>query len=250
MWGLAEVALAGALFVFMLWGLGPRIAAGGLAVALFWLAVALLGVLAAIVSPLILHHDPPALRGWGLGRSANDPGVFAKAWPRYGLLTLVGLAAIGVLAALRDPRFISRIAWNDAALKLAIYLVSGAVQDLVLFGFVLTRLRVAIAGGMGPAWAPARPFAAVTLAALFALAHAPNWPFAALVFLGGAALAWLFWARPNVILAGASHAVLGTALHAALRLNMRIGPFYAHPQGHILRHVLPFMAPIAQRIGW
>jgi hypothetical protein len=250
-WGLAELAAAGGLFVFMLWGVGPRIAAGGgLTLGLFWAAFGLLAVLVAWLSPIVLHADPPALRGWGRGRGARDPGAIRNAWPRYALLTLIGVAVIVALAALSDPGFARHIAWGDAAVKLAVYLVSGTLQDLAVFGFALTRLRTALTAGMGPTWPPARALSALTIAAVFAAAHAPNWPFAILVFAGGAALAWLFWSRPSVLMAGASHAVLGTALHAALKLNMRIGPFYAHPQGHILRHVLPFMAPIAERIGW
>lgn len=249
-WGVAEVAVAAGLFVFMLSGLGPRIAGGGPALLLFWVAFALLAALAAWLSPMVLHADPPALRGWGLGRARDDPGAVRNAWPRYAALTAIGLVVIGALADLRDPLFARHIAWGDAALKLAVYLVSGTLQDLAVFGFALTRLREAITAAAGPSRPWARPLAAILVAALFAAAHAPNWPFAALVFAGGAALAWLFWARPSVVLAGASHGVLGTALHAALHLNMRIGPFYAHPQGHILRHVLPFMAPVAERIGW
>ena len=63
--------------------------------------------------------------------------------------------------------------------------------------------------------------------------------FPALAAAGGLAWSWLYQARPNLVLVGVSHAVLGTMTHSVLGLYTRIGPFYAHPEGHILRNVAP-----------
>ncbi|HWA60926.1 MAG TPA: CPBP family glutamic-type intramembrane protease, partial [Caulobacteraceae bacterium] len=168
----------------------------------------------------------------------DDPGRVRNAWPSY--LVVTATAAVALLAAcwIRDPAFVAHTDWRSAALKLAIYLVYGPIQAIAFFGYVQTRLRAAFASVM-PGAVQARLATAAAVAGLFALAHAPNWPLAGMTLTMGLVWSWLFWARPNVLLLGASHAVLGTITYSVLHLYTRIGPFYAHPEGHIVRAAIP-----------
>ena len=235
-WGLAEVAALGALFVVILWVVGPQVETSRLALGCYWAAVAVWAVTVLWLSPLVLHRDPPRLRGWGR-RAPDDPGAFRNAWPAYLAFTAFCAAILLVATAIHDPSFVSRANWRAVGLKLVIYLVYGPIQAMVFFGYLQTRLRTALGMAVG-GWA-LRPLVALSTAGLFALAHTPNWPLAAMVFASGLGWSWLFFARPNVALLGASHAVLGTIVFSLLRLYTRIGPFYAHPQGHIARNAIP-----------
>lgn len=240
-WGLAEIAGLFALFEAVLWGLGPWVSTPGgapAAVALYWLAAGLGGGFILWLSPVVLHRDPPSARGWGPGRSRDDPGALANAWPSYLALTLACAALLAVAAAIRDPEALSHIRWRALATKLTLYLIFAPIQALAFFGWLQPRLREAITPLLGAGGAARAAIAALT-AVLFGLAHAPNWPFAALAAAGGLVWSWLYQARPNLVLVGVSHAVLGTMVHSVLGLYTRIGPFYAHPQGHILRNVAP-----------
>lgn len=240
-WGLAEIAGGLALFEAVLWGLGPWVGTGhggGLAVGLYWLAAAVGGGFILWLSPFVLHHDRPSERGWGLGRGRDDPGVLANAWPHYLALTLAGAALLTAAAVIRDPQALAHIRWRALATKFTLYLIFAPIQALAFFSFLQPRLRGLIAPLVGDA-RMARLCVASATALLFGAAHAPNWPFAAMAAAGGLAWSWLYQARPNLVLVGISHAVLGTVVHSVLGLYTRIGPFYAHPEGHILRNVAP-----------
>jgi membrane protease YdiL (CAAX protease family) len=237
-WGLVEVAALAGLFVFILWGVGPHVATSGWALGVYWAAVASWTAIIAWLSPIVLHRDPPGLRGWGPGRTVGDPGSAANAWPSYLGLTALAAAGLLVWAAVRDPAFVAHVRWGSAGHKLLIYLVWGLVQAMVFFGYVQTRIRTALEA-VAQDGRSVRPLVALGVAGLFAAAHAPNWPLAGLVFVMGLGWSWLYWARPNVVLVGASHAVLGTIVYSVLHLFTRIGPFYGHPEGHIVRNAVP-----------
>jgi hypothetical protein len=229
---------------------GPRIEAGGPApLALFWTAVVLTAATVLWLSPFVLHRDPPGRSPSPAGRARDDPGIWRNAWPAWLGLTALGLAAILAAAVQRDHNLVEHVQWKGMGVKLLVYLVSAPIQDLVVFAFLLTRLRGLAVAALGEV-AAVRPLAALAAAGLFAAAHAPNWPFAAVVLAGGLCGSWLYQTRPNIVLAGIGHAVLGTALHSLLHLNMRVGPFYAHPEGHIMRHVIPGAKAIAGYVGW
>jgi membrane protease YdiL (CAAX protease family) len=237
-WGLAEVAALAGCFLVILWGIGPHVADSPAAMAAYWIVVAAWTAMIAWISPVLLHRDPAGLRGWGRGRSPDDPGATRNAWPSYLLLTLVAAFILIAAGLIRDPHLLTRTHWGTVGHKLVIYLVFGPLQALVFFGYLQTRIRTAIA----PMVAGARTGQALTVLAtsgLFAAAHAPNWLLASLVLGMGLAWSWLFYRRPNVLLTGVSHAVLGTIIYSVLKIFTRIGPFYAHPEGHIVRNAIP-----------
>jgi membrane protease YdiL (CAAX protease family) len=237
-WGLAEIAVLGALFAFTLWVAGPHVVDGGAALAVYWAAVAVTTVTVLWLSPIVLHQDPPSLRGWGWGRRPDDPGVGRNAWPSYLAFTVAASAALLTATAIRDPGFVAHTPWPRVGAKFLIYLVYGGVQAMVFFGYLQTRLRTAL-GAFITRDRALRPLVALATAGLFAAAHAPNWPLASLVLAAGLGWSWLFFARPNLLLMGISHAVLGTLVYSVLGLFTRIGPFYAHPAGHIARYAIP-----------
>ena len=240
-WGAVEVALMAALFVITLWVVGPQVPHSPVALAIYWTVLAIWAAMILWLSPMVLHRDPPSLRGWGLGRSKDDPGTVRNAWPAYAICTgLSGLALI-VAAAVRDPGLVSHIDWRALAHKLVIYEIWAPIQALTFFGYLQTRVRTVLeaAAPSSASAAVRRPLVALIVAGLFALAHAPNWPLASLVFAAGLGWSWLFYARPSVLLVGASHGVLGTIVYGVLHLFTRVGPFYAHPEIHLVRSAIP-----------
>ena len=236
--GAAEIAVLSTLYGLTLWIVGPYVATNAWAVAFYWAAVAFAASLILWVSPFVLHRDPPSLRGWGRRRERDDPGRAANAWPSYLALTVVAAVALVAAAAIRDPALAAHVAWPRFWAKLVIYLVYGTIQAMVFFGWLQTRLRTTLAALVGRE-PLTRPLVAVAVASLFALAHAPNWPLAALSLGVGFAWSWLFYARPNVLLMGISHGVLGAILSVVVGFYTRIGPFYAHPAGWIARYAIP-----------
>lgn len=242
-WGLVEVAALSALFVFTLWIVGPQVQTSAAALAEYWAAVAVFTLTVIWLSPIALHHDPPSLRGWGLGRRASDPGTLRNAWSVYAVATALMAAALMIAVAVRDPGFAARTNWPRVGAKFLIYAVYGSIQALVFFGWLQTRLRTAVVAFGARRWR-ARLIVAVGVASLFGAAHAPNWPLAVLALGVGLVWSWLYYARPNLILMGMSHAVLGTIVYSLLGLYTRIGPFYAHPEGHIARYAIPGLRPL------
>ena len=241
LWGLIEITALAAMLLFGLWILGPLLADHVVPVAAYWLFVAGGGIAILWVSPVLLHADPPALRGWGRRRGDTpDPGSFRNAWRVYAAFTLVAATLLVSFAVLTDPTLTVRISWIALGMKFLGYLVFGVVQAFVFFGFVLTRVRTIIPMPSRPTsrWRHRLAVAAVT-AVVFAGLHLPNQPLAALALAAGFCWAWIFYQRPNVLLLGISHAVLGTILHRVVQLYMRIGPFHSEVDGYVLRTVVP-----------
>jgi len=246
-WGLAEVAALASVFAFGLWIIGPRIAAGEPAQGFYWVSVIAGGAVMFWLSPMVLHGDPPGLRGWGLGRDGADPGALRNAWAAYLIPTLLAAAALVVGTAVRNPDFLSHIHWTALWTKLCFYVVFAQIQAMVFFGYVQTRVRTFLEGADA---GPGLKRGAVVLgtACIFAAAHWPNLPLVALAFPAGLVWAWLFYVRPSVVLVGLSQAVLGTIVHSVAHLSMRIGPFYEHPEAHLLTTVIPGLKALAGSI--
>jgi len=242
-WGLFEIAVMAGLFLVVLWVVGPHVGSNSAALAFYWATLAIWAVVIVWLSPIVLHRDAPGLRGWGGGRSPDDPGAVPNAWRAYAGLTAIAAVALMVAVVVRDPAFAVHTRWPRVARKLLIYLVYGPIQALVFFGYIQTRVRTAL-GAFARGRLTGRPMVALLTAALFAGAHAPNWPLVLLTFVAGMAWSWLYYARPSVLLLGVSHAVLGTIVYSLLGISTRIGPFYAHPEGHIVRDAIPGLSAL------
>jgi len=240
-WGLVEIAALAVLFFFGLWSIGPRLGIDPGAVAMYWALVAIGGTAVMWLSPVVLHRDPPALRGWGRRRAdARDPGSFRNAWRTYGAFTLVAALLLIAVALLKDPALVAGINWTALAIKFLGYLAFGVVQAFIFFGFVQTRVRTMIPLPPAPGSVQRhRLLVALVTAGIFAVFHLPNLPLMGVVFATGLCWAWIFYKRPNVLLLGVSHAVLGTILHRVVQMYMRIGPFYSEPDLYVFRSVIP-----------
>lgn len=148
----------------------------------------------------------------GLNGPWREPVVKLAPWVAvlvFGLL-LVGYG-VGTLERFHLERSLS---------NLSLYLAWGFVQQYLLNGYFLNRLRAVLADG----------HASWTAALLFCAAHAPN-PFLMAVTLAGgwlSARVYLRWR--NLALLGLLHGVIGFLLHLvvpdAVARNFLVGPRY------------------------
>lgn len=243
---MGEIMLVAAIFEYGMWGLGPQLRGQPQLILLYWLLV-LGGALYMVwLSPIIINRDPPSLRGWAWPRQRrDDPGSWQHAWRSYLALTLAIAALLAFYSVLFLPGVIAAIDPATFALRLAGYMIFGPVQALLFFGFFQTRLRTMLPIGQGPnATLHHQMMVALATAAIFSLAHIPNPTLMLFTFLAGLAWSLLFYRRPNILLLGLSHALLGTILHQFLLVYMRIGPFYHDPEARIFRVVIPGLAEL------
>ncbi len=165
----------------------------------------------------LLHGDRPrdsGMRVDNLLAAARETGVFTLA---------AGVAIVVVGLIFGGPFWSdwSKYSWPRFGDKVLTYLAWGPFQQYVLQAFAIRRFRQA---GI--------PDAAAVLggAALFALAHCPNWPLVGLTFGAGVIWGRLFLRNPNLWVVGLSHGILAVLLaHAWPRewLNyMTIGGLY------------------------
>lgn len=240
--GFAEVAVFVSAYFAAVWLIGPRVDEA-------WAAIAIVGLTAGAVvligwlSPIALHADPPALRGWGRVRPPAR-GAAGAAWPLYAGLTAGGLlVSAGLALVIRGPQGMQHIAWDGLPWRLARYLVFAQIQAMMVFGFILTRLRTALSAFVGPG-SSLQSLTCLLTALIFCSLHLPNWPLVGLTFAAGLVWAWAFYRHPSILLVGISHAVLGATTQVILGLSTRIGPFYAHPDRYVFRALIPGLADL------
>lgn len=245
-WGMVEIVVFALGFQLWLWGAGLYVQGNSLLVWAFWALFTAAGTWLLWLSPIRWHCDPPALRGWAFpGESRDDPGAFRQAWPTYALAILAGGAMLMGIGRYYSPATLARLNWETFAIRLLGYLLFGPVQSLVFFGFIQTRLHALILQAQANGSAVHHRLSVVTgTACLFSLAHVPNVPLMAVSLMAGLALSWIYYARPNLMLMGLAHALLGTMLHQFTGMFMRIGPFYHHPDYHVIRVVVPGLAAL------
>lgn len=236
-WGFAELAVFLSAYFAAVWLVAPRVSEAWAAITIVVLTTGAV-VLIAWLSPIALHADPPALRGWG-PVTPPQRGAAGVAWPLYAALTAGGLAVTAGLALLiRGPEGMQHIAWDGLPWRLARYLVFAQIQAMMVFGFILTRLRTALSVSVVPGLSP-QSLTCLLTASIFCSLHLPNWPLVGLTFAVGLVWAWAFYRYPSILLVGISHAVLGATTQVVLGLSTRIGPFYAHPDQYVYRAIIP-----------
>jgi hypothetical protein len=242
LWGLAEVAALSALFLGGMWLVGPKVGVDPAATPIYWTMVAT-GALILWVSPFVIHRLPPEICGWSFNAKRDDPGAIKNAWPWYAAFTLAAALLLIAIAWWRDPAFLSKIDWAGASIKFVGYIFSGLLQAFAFFGVILTRFRRAIPVPATAPWSHQLLVAAATTA-VFVSFHYPNWQVMLLCL--GCGLGWslMFYSRPNVLLLGVSHAVLGTLTHSVVKVSTRIGPFYWDPDHYVVRNAIPWLKAI------
>jgi len=175
------------------------------------------GLWMAILAVMLLSHAVHRETPRGLGFTARNLPLlacqFAPAMALVGMLLL----ACGVLFHTIRP-----VGFDGAIIGLAAYLPWGVLQQYILNGYFLNRFDAVL---------PPRMAAMVT-AALFCLAHTPNW-FLMLVTLAGGYCATLIYRRTRSLYAiGAAHAIIGFLLFLVVpdgvSHHLRVGPGWFH----------------------
>ncbi len=250
LFSLAEIVVLLVGSQLMVWFLAPRLGDADGSIPGYVLMVLMAVVYVSIYSPIWIHHDPPGLRGLGTHRTFFVRTDNLRADLRaYGLLAITGTFVLLALALACDTsslhRFLERAFW----IKLTLYLFSALGQQLFFMGFFFVRLRELFGAYPNDSEKHAlrtRALVCGGTALLFAAYHIPNLPMMGFVSAFGFCLAWVFYARPNLLLAALCHAWLGTLLHRVVLLPMRVGPFYWQPDRYVYRTLFPF---IRQWIG-
>lgn len=240
-WGIPEILGFSVLYFSGIWLAGPFIANSIPLILLFWILVVAGGVYLIWISPVLLHGYHWKEWGWNFSwRSERHTGSLKKSLPTYLIITAAGSFLLIAYVILSSPETLYTLNMKAVAVKFVGYLVYGTVQSVIFFGFMLTRYKHILAEFLGNRNLNLQFYAAVLLTGItFSVFHFPNTPLMACTLFAGIIWAWIFYRRPNILLMGTSHAIVGTILHQVVQLHMRIGPFYENPDLYILREVVP-----------
>lgn len=175
------------------------------------------GLWMAILAVMLLSHALRRETPRRLGFTTHDLPVLARAFaPAISLLALL-LVACGVLFHTIRP-----VGFDGVILGLAAYLPWGIAQQYILNGYFLNRFDCAL---------PPRASAA-TAAAVFCLAHTPNWFLMLVTFVGGYCAALVYRRTRSLYAIGAAHAIIGFLLFLvvpdAVSHHLRVGPGWFH----------------------
>jgi membrane protease YdiL (CAAX protease family) len=167
----------------------------------------------------------------GAAETLNRPQQY------YNLAACLGWSIYIVLRAVRNPRMLAvwgiRKAGFHASLFLALGFALLAVPALTVYGAIHGRLPVPLSFwlvvGLYPLWGVAQQFGlqalitnnlrgivagrlprAAVAAALFSLAHFPNWWLMGLVLPAGFVFTWIFERQRNIWAIGIVHGLLGS----------------------------------------
>ncbi len=224
---LAELALAYGLILIVIWTPRP------LQRVLWMVAVVALAVMILLsVKVDGLGLDEPG-RGWLDAMGLRRKNLLSSLWVAAAALAMAG-AAIGVAArmgTLHTPHGLwdfVRTYWG--------YALWSFVQQFLMLGFFLTRLRRLLRSGR---------VATVATALIFALAHLPNPILTPLTLVWGLCACMLFLHYRNLYPLAVAHAILGITVAIAIPgpvvHNMRVGLGYltygrhaAHARTHPL----------------
>ena len=246
--GILEIAVFVAGSFFVIWILGPTMGKSPGLQVLLWIFSIVGAIFLLWFSPVFLHHNVPADWGMIFFESIDEnPGSFKNAWPVYTIVTLFGAIILILYTIIFKSDALETINFKAVIIKFVGYLFYGTAQAVIFFGFILTRLREIVKNITRTDQHLLHRLTVVFLASvLFSAFHTPNLPLMACTFFTGFIWAWVFYQRPNILLMGLSHAVLGTVLHRIVQMHMRVGPFYENPELYIIREVIP---GIRQLIG-
>lgn len=239
--GILEIAVFVAGSFFVIWILGPAVGKSAGLQILVWALSLACAIFLLWFSPVFLHQNVPV--DWGMnffGSIDENPGSFKNAWPIYSIVTLFGAIILILYTIFFKPDALATINYKSILIKFAGYLFYGTVQSVVFFGFILTRLREILDNITKTDQNFLHRLTVVFLTSLlFSAFHTPNAPLMACTLFTGFIWAWIFYQRPNILLMGLSHAVLGTVLHRVVQMHMRIGPFYDNPELYVIREIIP-----------
>lgn len=176
---------------------------------LFWIPL-----LAIVVATHVWRRETP----WHLGITPHGFAASLRAtWLYVAAIAALMIAGGAIAGTLRDtpPR--------DAALDIALYCCWGLFQQYLLNGYFVNRIRES------PALYPEHR-AALCAAALFSIAHTPNWLLMVAAFIGGYAAARVYMRYRNLLILGLAHGLFGFLIYwtmpDTLTRHLYVGPRY------------------------
>lgn len=240
-WGILEIAGFAIIFFSGNWLMGPYIANSLLLILLFWVLLIAGGFYLLWISPVKLHGIRWKEWGWNFSLSDRQhPGSIRNALPTYLAITVAAGTFFILYVILFAPETLDKVNLQAVVVKFGGYLFFGAAQSIIFFGFIMTRLKNILFRKFKKRNPNLQIISTVFLtAAIFSIFHLPNAPLMGITFLGGLIWAWIFYEKPNLLLLGVSHAIIGTILTQVVQMHTRIGPFYNNPDHYILREVVP-----------
>ena len=168
-----------------------------------------IAILAALLFSHWIHHED--LRTLGFDRRSLRECTHRFA-PMLTILALILIASGLLLNTTRHMPF------DQAFLALAAYLPWGILQQYMLNGYFLNRFDAALS----------KPAAAWLTAALFALAHTPNWFLMTVALAGGWCATQVYRRHRNLYFLGVAHATIGFLLYVtvpdSLSHHLNVGP--------------------------
>jgi hypothetical protein len=176
-----------------------------------WWALSILGF---IIGTHFLHGEGPLWLGFGW------KNLREAAWPVLPWVGSVALTLVALGHTLRTTRY--------ASLRLALasilaYSAWGLLQQYLLNGYFVNRLGEFAGPGH-------RRAVALGAAALFSLAHLPNWFLVPVTFAGGYACARVYLRYRSLYVLALAHGVIGYVLFLivpdAISAHFLIGPRY------------------------
>jgi len=174
-----------------------------------WTWIALLALIAATH---VAHREGPGRLGFGWrGFRTAFPAVLTTA-----AAVCLGLLGIGALAGTFRPTTA-----RETVQGVGLYILWGLVQQYLLNGYLVNRLEQ---------FGAARGFAPGLAAALFCLAHSPNWFLMAVTLVGGYACARFYQWDRNLYVLAIAHGMVAFCLYRvtpeALGAHFLVGPRY------------------------
>lgn len=176
-----------------------------------------IAIVAWLVVSHMLHREGPRELGFGRRSLRDCAHRFA---PLLAIFTLLLIAAGLLLHTTRS------IAFDQAFLALAAYLPWGVLQQYMLNGYFLNRIDRALP----------RSSAAWLTAALFSVAHTPNWFLMAVALVAGWCATQVYRRYRNLYFLGVAHAAIGFLLYVtvpdSISHHLNVGP------GHLRRQAV------------
>lgn len=166
-----------------------------------------------LVALILCSHVVRNERAQALGFRLKHLGDCAR---KFG--PALGAFALGMWAAGRELGTIRRIGPEHAAWALALYLPWGLFQQYLLNGYFLKRFDTVL---------PPR-VSGLTSAALFSVAHSPNWFLMLVTSLAGYVAIQVYRRYSNLYFLGMAHAIIGFLLFLfvpdSISHHLNVGP--------------------------
>ncbi len=171
-------------------------------------------ILGYVVGSHFAHHESPGWLGFGWRQaSAAFPLMFVWSVAIAAVAVMLG-SVLGILRPVPPEHVLAGI---------GAYILWGLFQQYLLNGYFVNRLLEFSGNAKGQ-------FVPVGAAALFALAHLPNWFLVAVTFIGGYASARLYLRCRSLYPLAVAHGLIGYTLYLvvpeSIAMGFIIGPRY------------------------